>query len=252
MRSYFILVFIFIVALASCKSHKKPDFSLSKEEYKELGMPDYDKVWSFKDYSNSYFILLKVKNDKPYSLPIKNSKKSGEYFNRMTSLENMSFLQNDTIPLYENAYRIKNFLVVQSDLVDLYTNILMKKQYYKRELVYLYIFELNITQKMLDLADKINESELPADIAMRSGYEPIQGIYLSSLGQTLENQKYVSRYNNDDLEVLTDSLSVSVKRNMNWFDQDMSEDLKQKMHAVIDSTSSEKIKTEYTNLIDIL
>jgi len=88
----------------------------------------------------------------------------------MTSLENMSFLQNDTIPLHEKAYIIKSFLVVQSDLVDLYTNIRMKKQYYNRELVYLYIFELNITQKMLDLGNEINESEVPADIAMQSGY----------------------------------------------------------------------------------
>jgi len=67
MRSYFILVLIFITALYSCKSNKEPDFSLSKEEYKELGIPDYDKVWSFKDYSNSYFKLNEVKYEKPYS-----------------------------------------------------------------------------------------------------------------------------------------------------------------------------------------
>ncbi len=164
----------------------------------------------------------------------------------------MQFLKDDSLPLHEKAHLVSAFLGVYEDFADLYANVLMKNQYYHRELLYLYIFGLNVTQKMLDLADEINESEVPADIAMQSGYKSIQVIYLSGLGQTLENQKYVSRYRKDDLEVLTDSISSSVKRNMSWFNQDMSEGLKQKMHAVMDSTSSEKIKTEYTNLIDIL
>ena len=252
MRSYFILVFIFLVSIYSCKNNKEQDLSLNIEEYKELGMPDYSKVWSFEEYSTALVVLLNIKNEKPYSLPIKDSKKSGELFNRITNLENMQFLKDNSLPLHEKAHLISTFLGVYEDFTDLYANVLMKNQYYHRELLYLYIFGLNVTQKMLDLADEINESEVPADIAMQSGYKSIQGIYLSGLGQTLENQKYVSLYPKDDLEVLTDSISSSVRRNMSWFDLDTSESLKQKMHAVMDSTSSEKIKTEYANLIDIL
>lgn len=252
MRSYLIFTFIFFITFISCKNDKEPDLSLSKEEYMQLGIPDYNKVWSFIEYSTAYVALLNVKNEKPFSLPVKNSEKSGKFFDRITSQGNIPILQDISIPLHEKAHIVSRFLGVYEDFVDLYGNVLMKEQYYNRELLYLYIFGLNVTQKMLDLADEINKSEVPADIAMQSGYESIQVIYLSGLGQTLENQKYVSRYRKEDLEVLTDSISSSVRKNMSWFDKDMSEILKQKMHAVIDSTSSEKIKTEYADLIDIL
>jgi hypothetical protein len=222
------------------------------EEYQELGMPDYSSVWSFQDYSTAFAVLLKVKSEKPFALPIKDSQRSGVLFYRMISLENLSFLQDESLPLHEKANRIKGFLKIYDELIDIYTNIRMRKQYYNPELVEIWIFGLSVTQKMLDLANEINESEVHADRMMAPGKPSIQMIYLTGLMDVLRKQQQTSQYSEKDLELLTDSLSKSVRRNMDWFDEDASEKIKQGINAVIDSTSSLKIRTDYRDLIELL
>lgn len=251
-RIYFLAILIIPIFLGSCNVANETDHSLTLEAYRELGIPDPGKVWNFQDYITTYAALLNLKLEKPYALPVKNSRRSGELFYRMISLENLSFLEDESLPLHEKAHRIKGFVNVYNDLIELYTNVLMKKQYYNPELVEIWIFGLGVTQKMLDLAEKINKSDVPADRRMASGYKSIQGIYLTGLMEVLRQQQYTSQYPVRDLELLTDSLSISVQRNMEWFDEDTSEQIKQAMRAVIDSTSSLKIKNDYLELIEIL
>lgn len=215
-------------------------------------MPDCDRIWTTADYSIANAVLLKVKNNHPYALPVKGSKRSGKVFAKLIDMENLSFLQNNSIPLHKRAYMISNFLGVNDDLINIYTNQLMKKQYYNRELVYLYIFWINVTQKMLDLADEINKSDTPENKKMQKGYESIQMAYLISINMTLENQKKISQYPFEDSDILTDSLINSIKRNMDWFDDGTSENLKQKLSSVINSTSSVKTQNGYKRLINSL
>ena len=56
MRNYFLLILVLPVFLGSCKKPNDTDYSLTLEEYKELGMPDYDSVWNFEDYSNAFIL----------------------------------------------------------------------------------------------------------------------------------------------------------------------------------------------------
>ena len=251
-RKYFLVILVLPVFLGFCKRPDPTDHSLRLEEYRELGIPDPGKVWNFQDYGMTYAALLTLKLEKPYALPAKNSPRSSELFYRMISLENLSFLQDESLPLHEKAHRIKGFVNVYNDLIELYTNVLMRKQYYNPELVEIWIFGLSVTQQMLDLAEKINQSDVPADRRMASGYQSIQGIYLTGLKEVLKQQQYASQYPVKDLELLTDSLSISVQRNMDWFEENTAEELKQAMRAVIDSTSSLKIQNDYLELIGML
>ncbi len=251
MRNPVIALSILLLFFSACNETPE-DTSLSMKELQKLGMPDCDKTWTAADYSIANAVLLKVKNNQPYALPVKGSKKSGKVFAKLIDIENLSFLQNNSIPLHKRAYMISNFLGVNDDLINIYTNQLMKKQYYNRELVHLYIFWITVTQKMLDLADKINESDIPEDKEMQKGYESIQMAYLISIDMTLENQRKISQYHCEDSEVLTDSLINSIKRNMNWFDEGTSKNLKQKLSAVIGSTSSVKTQNGYKRLIKSL
>jgi len=252
MKHYFLLILVLPLFLDSCKNPNDTDHSLTLEEYRELGMPDCDSVWNREDYSNAFVVLANVKREKPFALPIKDSQRSGVLFYRIISLENLSFLQEDSLYLHEKALLIKSYLSVYDEIIDIYTNILMREQYYNPELVEIWIFGLRFTQKMLDLAHEINESEDPANVRMQSGYPSIQDLYLLFLTDVLEKQQHTSQYSEKDLELLTDSLSSGVRRNMEWFDEDASEKIRQGMKAVIDSTSSLKIKTDYRDLIEIL
>ncbi len=76
-----------------------------------------------------------------------------------------------------------------------------------RELVSLYISGLSTAQEMLNLAYRINESDDPADISMRSGYPSIQYVYIALLSSALNQQSLFSVYPGKDPETLADSSS---------------------------------------------
>jgi hypothetical protein len=114
------------------------------------------------------------------------------------------------------------------------------------------IFRVSVAQKMLDLGNEINKSEDPSDIDMQSDYPQIQKMYLNILAELFEQQLHTSQYPEQTLELLSDSLSSSVRRNMLWFDENSSALIKQAMLTVVESTSSRKIKKDYSELTEIL
>ena len=252
-RTCLLSILILSIFLSSCKRPNAADHSYTLEEYRELGMPDYDTIWNIQDYETAFLVLKTLKYDwKPFALPVKDSEKSGILFSRMMNLENLSFLQDETIPLHQKAQTILWWLNIYYELIDVYTNVQMKRQYYIRELVDIDIFGVGLAQKMLDLGNEINKSEDPSDVAMQSGVPEIQKMYIDLLAEVLGKQQHTSRYPKQTLELLSDSLSNSVRINMGLFDEDASEMIKQEMLTVIDSTSSRKIRKNYRELIEIL
>ena len=250
MKNYFLFIFVLQVCLVSC--NKESDYSFPLEKYRELGMPDFNRAWKISEFVNVIATLRDIQNTEPLSLPRKGSRKSGKLFEHMVSMDNLSFLNIDTLPLYEKAYRIQSFLHIQSEYIDIYTDLRHREQYYNEELIVFYIYGISITQKMLDLAYKINESDAPGDVGMQSGFHGIQYIYVTMLSDALNKQKNTSLYNAEDLETLGDSIAISLRRNMSWFDSTAVERIKQNMLVVIDSSSSDKIRNEYSDIINAL
>ncbi len=243
------LVFSMVLLLFSACSTKNKDHSIGMKELKKMGMPDCNKIWSGKEYTKAYSILMNIKNQQPYKLPRKGSEKSGEVFDRLINPENMSFLHNDTIPLHIRAQAILRFLGTYEDIIDIYSNILMKKQYYTPELVDIYLFGLDIMQEMLILGEKINQSDDPNAVAYQEGFPAIQQFYITMLLKHLKVQINNSEYSNEELEKLSKGISESINKNLNWFDQAQKDTLKQEMQTVINAASTEKIKAEYEALL---
>ena len=250
-KNLFLVLSVFLLLFSAC-STKNKDRSIDMKELKKMGMPDCDKLWTGKEYGKAYSILMGIKNNQPYKLPRKGSEKSGEVFNRLISRENMSFLENDSIPLNVRAEVILRFLSTYEDVIDIYTNILMKKQYYTPELVDIYLFGLDIMQNMLILGEKINKSTEPDDVAFQEGFPAIQNFYISMLKKDLKIQLNSSEYKPEELETLCEGISESIKKNAGWFNQKQSASLKEGIQTVIDSTASEKIRIEYKKLLTIL
>ncbi len=251
MKNYFLLILILSVFLSSCKKPNIIDRSYTLEEYRELGMPEYDSVWNYEDYETVFLVLNTLKYNSPYALPVKDSEKSGILFSRIVNIENLSFLKDETLPLHEKAQIIKGWFGIYRGLYLVYGSAQMKRQYYIRELTDIDIFAVRLAQKMLDLGSEINKSNDPSDVAMQSGYPSIQKMYIDLLTEILVKQQQTSQYPNQTLELLSDSLSNSVRRNMGWFDEDASAIIKQEMLTVIDSTSSQKINNNYKDLIEL-
>ena len=252
MKNFVLLILILIVSLSSCNKANERDHSLTPEEYQELGMPDYSKVWSLEDYSIAFYVINTLKYGKPMALPSRDSKKSGQLFSRMINIENLAFLQDDTLPLHAKAEMIQWYGNILQEFTAAYTLMGTTKQPYAPELMDIDLFSLTIAQIMLDLGDKINASGDPEDIAMQADFPLIQKMYLDLLSDLFAKQQNESRYPEETLELLSDSITSSVKRNMHWLDEEASALIRQEMLKLMDSTSSRKIKKDYGKLTEIL
>lgn len=252
MKNYVRLILILFFFLLSCNKVDLADHSLTLMEYQELGVPDYNRAWTIEDYSNAFFALNTLKFGKPMALPVRDSEKSGVLFSRMVSIENLSFLQDENLPLWAKADLIKWFVNTLMELKVVYTIVGTEKQYYVRELMDIDIFRVSVAHHMLALGNEINNSEDPSDVAMQSDYPHIQKMYLDILVELFDMQKHTALYPEPTLELLADSLSASVRSNVDWFDADASAYIKNAITGVIENTSSRKIKTDYKELADIL
>lgn len=249
-RNFYFILWSVLIISSSCSRTIEDDLSLTPQEYEALGVPSYEKIWTQDDYINAFMAFNKLKLTNPSSLPRKHSNKSGAFFDRMISEENFSFLNVDTIPLSEKAYEIQYYSRIQNELVSLYTNILTKDQYYYRELIDLYIFGLNVTQKKLDLADKIMKSEDTRDRNMQYGLYSVQLGYLEMVIYILANHNLSTSYSEEEHKKLTISVVESVKKNKVWMKPEDAEKLREKFQMVINNTTSETTRENYRELIE--
>jgi hypothetical protein len=250
MKNCLLLIVFLSLCLSSCKTTKETDHSLSLDEYRQLGMPDHKHVWNMEDYSSAFFVLNTVKYQNSKALPVRGSERSGILFSRMISMENLSFLQDVTLPLHAKADRIKWFVNTLMELKVAYTIPGSEEQYYVRELIDIDIFRLSVSHQMLALGQQINESDDPSDMAMASDYPQIQQMYLNLLSELFSKHEFTGQIPSPTLELLSDSLSSSVSRNMPWFDEQAGATIKQTLSTAIESSSSKIIKDNYQDLIE--
>lgn len=252
MKNYFLLTLILLTSLNSCNKPDTTDYSMTPAEYQKMGMPDYTRVWSLDDYQMAFLVLNTLKYNQPKALPSRNSEKSAVLFSRMINIDNLAFLKDETLALHDKAEMIQWYGTNLVELTAAFTFLGMEKQYYIPELTDIDIFSITIAQIMLDLGNKINESGDPEDIALQSDFPLIQMMYLDLISSLFEKQQKPSLFPQETLELLSDSLSSSVRRNMHWFDEEASERIKQALLTVVDSSSSRKLINDYKELAGIL
>ncbi|MBL0740659.1 hypothetical protein [Chryseolinea lacunae] len=245
LKQIFLIAFV-LTGIFSC-AKKQEDNSLTLDEYMKMGVPDPAKVWDINDFSQAYGALAKLKWDRPYQLPVKGSKKSGVLFEHMLSLKNVSFLMDSTLSLNEKAERISAFVLVCDHWIDIYSNPVIDN-YYRSELIDIQIFNLRLTEKMVNLATQINNSDDPTAVVLKYGYKTIKMNYVSCLTTELKNQSHTSQFLKQDLERMADSVFASVERNREWMDSSARVDVKQSLRLVLDSTSSDHVRNKYTTL----
>jgi len=245
-----ILFTLIILVFVACGEKQGEDQSLRPEEYSNIGMPDPSRIWTYEDYENACVILDNLKTMCPYSLPRYRSARSGEYFSRIVEPENLSFVQDDTIPLHDRAYRIQEYMDIQGYLITIYTTMDTARQMYNSELIELYIFGITIAQNMLDLGQMINESVDENDMQMQYAFQSIQNMYIRTVLFVLENQSKANFFKEEDLARLSQFISESILLNEDWIVPEAMEEIKQRIRRIADDTSSERIRDAYVKLIE--
>jgi hypothetical protein len=241
-----------ILVLVSCHEKTQNDPSLTPEEYRQLGLPSHLIIWDIDDYNTAIPILDDLRVIQPLSLPKEESSKSGEYFKRIIDPENLSFILDESIPLKDRAFRIQEFVDIQANLITIYTDLDVNKQFYDQELIELYMFAILVTQSMLDLGQQINESVEEEDLEMQYAFGSIQDVYIRTLLFVLDNQRKSRFFREEDLEKLTEYISGSIQLNRGWLMPEVIEEIKMRLQNIIDKTSSERIKNKYTELMRLL
>ena len=133
-----------------------------------------------------------------------------------------------------------------------YTLIGVEKQYYARELMDMDIFRITVVHEMLDLGQRINESDDPSDVAMQADFPHIQQMYVSLIIELLEEQLKSSQYPRTSLELLSDSISASVRSNLDWLDKNATGSIEEALQRVMEQTTSRKIRSDYRDLTELL
>ncbi len=203
-----------LLSINSCHSPVKNDKSFTPDKYKELGMPDYNVIWKEPDFAKAIAVLYDIVTRYPDALPRYKSKKSGVYFDRITNIDNLYFLQNPDSPLSEKAYHIQIYEGMQGELVKIYTNILTKKQYYHKEIIRLHEYGLKIFHEMLDLGYQIKNSGNPQDRKMdQQGFDIVVNQYAKYVGNLLKLINNSEAYSPEDRSDLSQFITVSLTAN---------------------------------------
>ncbi len=245
---------ISILAVCISCAQKSADNSLTIEAYRGLGIPDPDKEWNMADYSQAHNVLAKLKWEQELQLPVKDSQKSGALFKRMISRDYLSFLRDSTISRNEKARRISEFSVVYDYWMDIYNVPTVNKNYYDREIMDVRIFNLNLSEAAFKLANEINQSDDPSDVALQYGYPSIKRAYLECLNKYLQPRTFVHARNvwqefaDQDMQRMVDSVHSSVMRNRVWLMDNDIRELRHSLNSVADSTSSNTIRAKYKQL----
>jgi hypothetical protein len=252
MKNSIVQILILLFLLGSCAKVENTDHSLSLEEYARLGMPDHSRVWDVNDYSYAFFVLNTLKVQNPEALPSRNSERSAVLFQHMISTENLSFLEDESLPLWTRADMIKWFVNTLMELKVAYTLIGVEKQYYAEELMDIDIFRITVLHEMLALGQRINESENPSDVAMQADFHHIQQMYVDLILELLDEQQKTSQYPMTSLERLSDSISLSVRSNLYWLDKESKGAMEDAIGRVMEHTTSRKIRSDYGEITELL
>ena len=238
-----------LLVLTYCRTDKIQDKSLTLSEYRELGVPDFQKEWSAENYSDAFYVLSRIKWDKFYGLPMKGSEKSGLLYSRLTNINNLAFLKSDSISIHDRAKLMLDYIQVGEDLIDLYRNPLSEQQYYQVELIGVYLFRLSIHEKMLDLAEVIKNTE---DERLKAALPSVQMVYFIGISKVLDLHGTSSQFQKEDLEKMADSVSASILKYAEILDKSIISDIIQSLKNAVSSSSSASIKNKYIKCIQLL
>ncbi len=233
--SYLLLTSLIIfLSVNSCNQYKK-DYSLNTEDYLKIGMPDHNKKWTGDDYSEANITLSTLKMDAPMSLPRKNSAKSGVLFERFVNDENIAFVYDTAIPLKVRAYLIQHYPAIIGEIEHNYTIEHKGKPVYAEEILELKIFELNVQDKMLELARIIDKTDDETLTGFKEGMKMVKYNYFKLIPELLRAISENEQTKTEETRNLCTALSESVRLNSEMFS------VEEKKNLIAEFESSRKL-----------
>lgn len=207
----FILSFLIIVCCSNKASDSfpsYPDKSLKIEDYIKRGVPSPDRVWHSFDYEKAMMTLNELKNENKLFLPRKNSPNSGLLFSRITSEENIQFL-NDT--LFTNAIKGKElFQLIQNFQKSIFLYYETDEiQKFSAEVIELLVFTLKLTENAFNFADQLTleDAIIKDSTAFENGKKQMKSGLTPILIGSIQTLKEYKAYDKKDILIFSTYLS---------------------------------------------
>ena len=130
-------------------------------------MPDINKAWPKSELIQAYSTLVSIKIKNFESLPRKEAENQEHVFSQIISKQNLAFLDDPSMSLKDKALDTQPAARFVNEISRIYTDNLKPKQYYSEELIDIFTFEMYVRRRMLELAEKIMNSNDPEVIGMQ-------------------------------------------------------------------------------------
>jgi hypothetical protein len=246
-----ITIMFLLMAAISCNRTGK-DYSIGNDEYKKLGMPDYNKKWNSDDYSEAIITLGTLHEKTPLTLPRKLSKKSGEVFKRIVNEENLSFATDTAIPLKIRAYMIQHYPRMIGEIEYLYSFEEEGKMVYREEFIGILKFNLVIYDIMLDLSKIIDKSDDESLSGFKDGKNMVRGFYLKYISSMTDKVSKPELQSAEGFEELTGTICKSVNLNSDWMTDQNKVDVAIVLRRLAEKTRSKAVKDNLLSSVNLL
>ncbi len=238
-----------ILVNGSCKNIFRKDLSLTVKEYYLLGMPNIDSVWNEDSYVKAHITVSNIRIKNFSHLPRKDSKKSGAVFNHIISKDYLSFLNDSSKSLRDKAFQIQSLSSFLNELSRMYTDNLQQRQYYSEELTEIFIYEIYVKGKMLELAEKIMNSKDKDAISMQSGRKAIVAGYINLMTTLIKNQEKTKSFSVRELKKLDKEVAFSFANNLKYLDSESKQKIRLEIKSIIEKTHSAYIRKDFAEVL---
>ncbi|NMM47839.1 hypothetical protein [Marinigracilibium pacificum] len=201
-------LFISLIFL-SC-SQNIEDRSLSIKEYYELGVPDIGEDWNYIDLNTCVDVLGQLKEKNFFSLPVKNSDKSGMLYQKI-----MNYDHSDDFQF--NQQGLENFIELYDD-----KNMRSSPMYYHVEYAgALRSFLLSVNKYSKDYLQRLDTF----DIERKRSFEKWEKSQANILSAYMFYQNDSIAFSDEDLIYLSSTLIPIIKFNWKYFSDESKEKL---------------------------
>ena len=97
-----------------------PDHSLTVENYAEAGMPPLDRPWSGKDMTDAVRVCMSIAETSSNRLPRCGSTRSNAVFERMTSVDNLAYFRDQSIPIEKRLGDFLTYMYSSNRITQIY------------------------------------------------------------------------------------------------------------------------------------
>ncbi|RMG87026.1 MAG: hypothetical protein D6714_03120 [Bacteroidetes bacterium] len=178
-----VLSFFVIEQILSQTPTAYPDNSPTLDDFRAMGVPPCDKIWTYEDYQKVIRLLDEIYEADKFSLPRANSPTSGDVFRRMTCFENFDYLADPSINIGKRLIDFEKLREIPPRLAIYYIEDTEPYERFGAELLECFILEAYVNQLGKNLYDEMknqlgSRAEMPR---FKSGYDAMNLAFIKSI-----------------------------------------------------------------------